>query len=738
MRTTIRHIPGFPARTLAVAVFAALGTTMAGNSHAQQPSPENKSNQLDTVVVTAQKREQNVQEVPISVEAVDAAKLEKAGIKDLYNLTQISPSLSGGGEARTTNARVGIRGINDFARTVGFDGSVGVYVDGVYAGRQEGLSQSLVGVDRIEVLRGPQGTLFGKNTVAGAISMTTRKPTDKLEGSLGVDIGEFGTRNVGLWAGGALVPGKFQASIALEKRLTDGYVKNITAGVENTGGNVDSESARVFGRWIASKALTVDVALHNLDYKGVPIVGEAIAPHGAANLAPGPYTTATNLKGIETLKKTGGSITANYDLPNGMRVTSLTAHHDSRSHGELNDEDLTPLDGAEVTLQNTNTKQFSQELRVASAPNKQMDWLAGVFYMKQDNHILQAVKFGNDFPNPAGRGGTSTINAALDSTVIAAFAHGNYMIFPGLQFTGGIRWTRETKDVDHEQVSSPNALPFRSIPRYTGRQADSDVSPKVGLNWFAQKNVMLYVSYGTAFKSGGFNTDLNTSIRANAANDLKYLKEKVTTIEAGIKSELLDRRLRVNASVFQTKGTDYQLQQFLVTSVGTVASITNAAKVGIDGAELEVTAKLGGGFSANAALAYADATFEDYKNAAGVGVHFDGNKLPYAPRMKSSFGLDYARAIGDFTLRGNVNFTHTDAQFSNANNLAVNKMDRFDVYGARLTLEGGQRYPWAVSLWGKNLADKTYMVAKSVSFLGVNRAIYGAPRTLGVSVTVDF
>lgn len=725
-------------RHLYRAVMAALSVSVAGAAGAQQTEATQKSNQLDTVVVTAQKREQNVQEVPISVEAVDAAALEKAGVKDLYNLTQISPSLSGGGESRTTNARVGIRGINDFARTVGFDGSVGVYVDGVYAGRQEGLSQSLVGVDRIEVLRGPQGTLFGKNTVAGAISMSTRKPTNKFEGSVNVDIGEYGTKNFGLWAGGALLPGTFQASVALEKRLSDGYVKNITPGVENTGGKVDSESARVFGRWLASKALTIDLTLHNLDYYGVPIVGEAIAPHAAANLAPGPYTTATNLKGIETLKKSGGGITANYDLPNGMRLTSITAQHDSRSHGELNDEDLTPLDGAQVTLQNTNTKQFSQELRIASKPSKQMDWLAGLFYMKQDNTIVQAVKFGSDFPNPAGRGGASTINAALDSTTVAAFAHGNYMILPSLQFTGGVRWTRETKDVDHEQISSANALPFRSIPRYTGHLADSDISPKLGLNWFAQKNVMFYLSYGTAFKSGGFNTDLNTSVRSNPANDLKYLKEKVTTYEAGVKSELMDRRLRVNASVFQTKGTDYQLQQFVVTSVGTVASITNAAKVGINGAELDITAKLGNGFSANAALAYADAKFDDYKNAAGVGVNFDGNRMPYAPRLKSSASLDYVRAIGDYTVRGNLNYAHTDAQFSNANNLAVNKMDRSDIYGARLTLEGGQRYPWAVSVWAKNLTNKTYMVAKSVSFLGVNRAIYGAPRTMGISLTVDF
>ena len=713
-------------------------SSLSAGAQAQHAAANSDDGQLSTVVVTAQKRSQNVQEVPLSVETLNAVGLEKAGVKDIFDLSKFSPSLTGGGEGRTSNARVGIRGISDFARNIGFDASVGVYVDGVFAGRQEALSQSMVGIERVEVLRGPQGTLFGKNTVAGAINITTRKPTEQREATLNADMGEFGYRNVGAWLGGAVVPGKFLASIALEKRLSDGYIKN--ALHHNTGGELDSNSVRLFGRFLASKELAIDIGLNKLKLEDTPILGSPIAPSSAVRFIPGPYYTATNTTGFESIDKSGGNLTVNYELPNSMKFTSVTAFHDSLAHSEHNDEDLTPLDGAETAFFDTRTRQYSQELRLASSSKREGDWLLGLFYMQQNNDANAQLRFGSEFAIASVRNSAVNLNSQLDSTSVAAFTHGNYRISENLQFTGGLRITREKKKVDFEQVADPGVarLNVFSVPRYRSAQADPDVSPKIGLNWFPAQHVMAYGSYSTAFKSGGFNTDIMTSRLTDPANQMKYLKQKVTTIEFGLKSELMQRRLRLNAAVFQTKGSDYQVQQFVVTPEGqTTVSVTNAGRVKIEGMELDAMAKLGPSLSLSANFAYSDAKFEEFKNGGGLGVHFDDHSLAFAPRLKGTVSADYSKMIGDYMLRAHVNAVHTGEQYSNPNNLAVNKIAASNLLGARFSVEGGERFPWTVSVWGKNLGNKLYIVNQNVSFLGVNRAIYGMPRTVGVSLSVE-
>jgi iron complex outermembrane receptor protein len=328
--------------------------------------------ELDQVVVSAQKRTQNLQAVPISIEAVSAADLEKAGIKDLFDLSQLSPSVTGGGDSRVAAARVGIRGISDFARNIGFDASVGVYVDGVFAGRQEGLSQSLLGIERIEVLRGPQGTLFGKNTVAGAISLTTRKPTQKFEGSSIFEIAENGSREAGVWVGGPIASDSLLGSLAVQSRKTDGYVKNVNLpDVSNNLGKGETKSVRTFARALVNPQLTIDVSLEALDLRGNPSFGEALEPSNQAKLAPGPWTTSTNLTTKETVKRTSGYLTVNYDLPTGHKLTSISASQNSESRVFNNDEDYTPFDIAETSLTATKTRQFTQEIRIASAPRSE-------------------------------------------------------------------------------------------------------------------------------------------------------------------------------------------------------------------------------------------------------------------------------------------------------------------------------------------------------------------------------
>jgi iron complex outermembrane recepter protein len=299
---------------------------LAGTAQAQA----NSTVGLQSVVVTAQKRSQDLQVVPVSVQSISSSDLERAGVKDLFSLGDLSPSVTGGQSNRTLGARMGIRGINDFARNPGFDASMGVYVDGVYAGRSESTSLGLTGIERLEVLRGPQGTLFGKNTVAGALNLTTRKPTDRFEASINAEGADFGTRNLGLWLGGAVVPGTVQASLSLAQEKTDGWIDNLNRPGTRPGSG-DGTTARAFVRFKPNASTQIDAALWRYRFKGVPMFGEAVAPSALASVAPGPRTTSTDATSEETIRKDGGSVTLEMGLGSGLRLTSITSTQKARN-----------------------------------------------------------------------------------------------------------------------------------------------------------------------------------------------------------------------------------------------------------------------------------------------------------------------------------------------------------------------------------------------------------------------
>ncbi|MFO1330175.1 MAG: TonB-dependent receptor [Rubrivivax sp.] len=713
---------------LAALCACALGSL---NAWAQASDPR----ALQTVEITAQKRTQNLQVVPVSVESVSSADLERSGVKDLFNLGDLSPSVTGGQANRTLGARMGVRGISDFARNPGYDASMGVYVDGVYAGRTEATSQGLTGIERVEILRGPQGTLFGKNTVAGALNLTTRKPTDRFEASASAEAGGSGTRNLGLWLGGAAVPGTLQLALTLGQEKSDGWVDNLTQPGARPGSGT-GESARALARLKLGAGGRVDLAAWRYRYEGVPAYGEAVAPSALANLAPGPRTTATDAPSQETIRKDGGSVTVEWGLPGGLQLTSISATQKARN-SYVNDDDMAPQDIVVAPGTFNSSRQVSQELRLASASRQDLDWLVGLFYMTQDNEQTSAVRTGTAFPVAALRGLTSTSVGALESSTLALFAHGNVMLTPTLQFTGGLRSTRETKDATLAQNPVPGLT--ANIPRFSGSVTDHDVSPKLGLNWFVQPALMLYGSYTQGFKSGGYNMDvIGAAVVSNPADDLRFGKQKVKSVELGWKAELLDRAMRVNGSVYRMDGTDWQVQQFVPQANGTnVSTITNAGEVRIDGAEVDLQAKVSPTLTVKGGMAYTDAVFVSFKNAGGVGIHHDGNRLPFAPRLKTSLSVEHVLPLGPVQLRSSLGFTHTDLQYSNSNNTAVNTVPRVDLVNARVAVEGGETRRWTAALWVRNLTDRTYTTFNGTNGLQQARAIYGAPRTVGVQVALD-
>ncbi len=719
-----------PLTLVAKAALLACATAAVTSPARAQGAP---TEALQPVVVTAQKRDQNLQVVPVSVDSVSAGDLERAGVKDLFNLGDLSPSVTGGQSNRTLGARMGIRGINDFARNPGFDASMGVYVDGVYAGRSEATSLGLTGIERLEILRGPQGTLFGKNTVAGALNLTTRKPTDRFEASANVEGGSFGTRNLGAWLGGAVVPGTVQASVSVAQEKTDGWIDNLTRPDVRPGSG-DGTTARAFLRVKPGSNAQVDAALWHYRYKGVPLFGEAVAPSPLAALAPGSRTTATDARSEETVDKDGGSVTVEAGLGRGLRLTSITSAQ-TATNFYSNDDDMAPLD---IYFGNNTAKnkQFTQELRIASAPDPAADWLLGLFYMKQDSDQVAALSTGAAFPVAPLRRLTTTSIGSMQGESVALFAHGNVRLTERLQFTGGLRATRETKDITLSQTPIPGLA--ANIPQFGGQVSDSDLSPKLGLNWFIAPQLMAYGFYTQGFKSGGYNMDLIGSAVSNPSVDLRFNKQKVESFELGLKAEWLERRLRTNASLYRMDGKDYQVQQFVLQPNGTsVATITNAGEVRIDGLEFDLQARASASITFRGGLAYTDATFLSFKNGGGVGVNFDGNRLPFAPRLKSALSVEHTMPVGGLELRSSLGYTHTGEQTSNANGAAVNRIPSFELLNARVALEGGEARRWSVALWVRNLTNKEYSTVNATNALQQPRVIYGSPRTVGLQASLD-
>lgn len=611
---------------------------------------------------------------------------------------------------------------------------MGVYIDGVYAGRSESTSQGLTGIERVEVLRGPQGTLFGKNTIAGALSLTTRKPTDRFEASATIDGAEFGTRNLGVWLGGAVVPGTVQLALTLGQEKTDGWVDNLNQPAARPGSG-QGDSARAFARFKVGKGVQVDAAAWRYRYEGVPFFGEAVAPSTLAALAPGAYTTSTDAASQETVSKDGASVTVEMALGGGLQLTSITSTQKAKNTYK-NDDDMTPLDLFVAPGTVNTTRQVTQELRLASAPNPKFDWLAGLFYMTQDSDQTSAISTGSAFPVAALRGRTTTSVGTMDASSVALFAHGNLMLTERLQFTGGVRATREKKDATMSQTPIPGLA--ANIPQFNGSLSDSDFSPKAGLNWFVQPNLMLYGFYTQGFKSGGYNMDVIGTAVINPVVDLRFNKQNVASVELGWKSEWMNRRLRVNGSIYRMDGDDWQVRQTVLQSNNTaVNTITNAGKVRIDGAEIDLQARVLDSLTLKGGVAYTDGVFLEFKNGGGVGVNYDGNRLPFAPRLKSSLTLEHVMPVASLQLRSSLGYTHTGLQYSEASNTAVNRIARTDLFNARIAIEGGDATRWSVALWARNLTNREYTTFNGTNGLQQARAIYGAPRTVGLQLSVD-
>jgi len=678
---------------------------------------------LEEIVVTAQKRDQSLQDVPLAITALSSDDLQRVNAQDMKDIQFSTPNLTVNGATAATQS-FGIRGISDFSRNPGYDNRVGVYVDGVWAGRSTASNQSALDIQSVEVLRGPQGTLFGKNTVAGALNITTKRPTEELGGTLAVDLGNYNLQKV---MGTINLPltDNLLTKLSVSTTRRDGHVDDVLTGRDYE--DKDEQAIRGQVQWNASDSTEVMFSFDHMENEFTTTVAESASDA----LAPKPYEVALDGAQFMSTEVEGLGLTINHTLESGYELTSITGKRYSEWVLTDNDEDYLPSPLASSSF-TEESDHISQEFRLASPEDDDFDYVLGVYFLDQEINGSNDASVFAPLVNPLAPAVYANARAAstVEVSSVAAFAHGNYQLTDNLELTAGLRYTKEDKDLDYS-IEDTSGL-FTNTTLKDDRSA-SNWSPKASLNWFVNEDIMIYGSYSKAYKSGGWNADMVASAEAIGFDD-----EEVDSFEIGMKSTLLDGRMRFNATVFHANYTDYQVFSFVpLSSGGTLITVSNAGEVTSQGLELDLQWMINENWRLWSAYGYTDSTFDKFENGGGPGVNYDGNATANAPEDNFSFGFEYATQTADGELIASMDYFYRGESFSNPNNAADNEVESREEVSARVGYEAGSGQ-WSAYLWGKNLTDETTVISSSRSFLGLKREQFNMPRTYGISVKYNF
>jgi iron complex outermembrane receptor protein len=833
---TNRRVPLQPGITL---VLAFSGCITAGSSWAQ-----NTTNQptLNEIIVTAQKRQQNIQDVPISVIALSAQQLKDGGVTDIKNLQALTPGLTVTSTTSENVTTARIRGIGTVGDNPGLESSVGIVVDGVYRPRNGVGFGNLGEIEQIEVLEGPQGELFGKNNDAGVISIVTKRPSTTFGVTAEATGGNYNDREVSASVTGPL--GDISAArfyAGYQKR--DGFLDINTGLGPNNDNKTDNRNMYTMrGQFL----LTPSDAVNFLVIGDYSKRNESCC--GAVPVAEGPFAPIANaLAGVPQLGGQVGAVAeastplphfsrqayANYPLAQqirdlgisgelnwdlgGAKLTSITAWRDNTVVSG-NDVDYTGIDilqqpGNEGNQ--TDFKQASEEIRLAGKSGP-LDWLVGGFFSSEILTSNTAIYAGSAWdlyvgglasasvtppgmaPNfllipgftgqPPGQTFIPGVSGEQDfyhqtSKSYAFFTNETYNISQGFDLTAGLRYTSEKKTADSNYVNpdggsgcgrllnsgasllNPASPEYQFLlgygcatlfnPFFGGQStaqslSESNVSGTVKLSYRFTDDVMAYVSWANGYKAGGFNLARTTSTTGPEGSltpnfDTEFPRETVQSYEIGIKSTLADRTLRLNASVFDQKYTNFQLN----TYTGIQFVVSSVRKVESKGAEFDTSwATPLSGLSLSAGVTYAFTNITDFggslalfaPNIADPTLPRLNNRLSFAPLWSGVAGATYTVPISS-SLEFRANITEKyNSSYNTGSDLDPRKLQgAYGLVNARLGL-GAPDGKWTVELWGTNLANKYYYQVAFDAPIQYNQidAFLADPRTYGITVRTKF
>jgi len=685
--------------------------------------------QLDAVVVSAQKTDELVQRIPLSITAISARQVQQYRLWHSSELTAIAPNLfsSNPGDDRNVTS---IRGI----ATTSYDPAVTTYIDGVNQFGLDTYIPTLFDVDRIEILRGPQGTLYGRNAMGGVINIITKQPTNSLDGFLELSMGNYKHFRGSAGVRGPIVKDRLFLGVAGLFDTRDGFYTN-----QFNNSSFDKQNSYTGNYYLkfipnAKWGFIVNVK-HRINRNN----GAFTLVNGVNEAFSNPFLLNQNATAKMIDNTLNGSFTARY-AGTSFNFSSQTAYQSNhRYYDKPLDGDFSPIDG--VTIINNygddwnKVKVWTQEFRFSSPASitSKLKWTAGSYLFSQDNPVKQTTHFGND----AGLLGVPDVNFGLINTAkaknsgIAFFGQFSYAINARLDVIAGIRYDYEKKKLSvlGEYQKDPNPAPlFETRPDTSSSLSFSAVSPRLGLACKLGTASHLFATYSRGFRTGGL-----TQLSSDPSQPplYPYKPEYSNNIEAGIKNNLLNNRLQLNVTLFLTHVNDAQVPTLILPDAITITR--NAGKLTSKGVELEIAATPAKGFQADYNFGFTDATYKDLKlSQNGSTVVLDGKKQIFTPDITSMLALQYALELVKrhglkLVMRGEWMFIGKQ-YFDLSNNISQKGYSLFNTrFGIAIKKA-------ELMFWGRNLGNKRY-ISYAYDFGAVH---LGNPKTYGLSLFLRF
>lgn len=746
----------------------ATGAPDAAEAPSAGEAPDD-AGQVEAVTVSARRVSEDVQDVPIPIAVLSGDALEGSGRFRLEDLNQALPSTNVQfGNPRQTS--IAVRGLGNNPANDALESSVGVYLDNVYLGRPGMANLDLIDIDQVALLRGPQGTLFGKNTTAGVLNLQTRLPTFRPEYDFEASGGDYGYNRVRASASGPVFGDVLAGRISAAHSREAGFIHDITDGRRLNGfdrdgvrGQLlfkpgDAFSLRLIGDYNRESSDCCVSVLYNAGPNGGALYYALVNRVGATVVLDPRYQTTTYDAAQHMAVNQGGvSAEANWQV-HGLTLTSISAYRNWR-FTPTNDGDGLDLNAITNAGQGVDDEQWTQELRIATPVGGVFQSVAGLYYFYQHQANQQYTYYGPDAAAYTGRAffdnASTTVNQWLTTNSVAAFAQTTWKATDRWSFTGGVRETYEDKytRIRRNPAEGPAAFQAAFGPFESGKlgRHDSNVSALVSSSYKLSDGVLGYASLARGAKAGGINPIVPTGGLSTAS--LYVSPEKAMDYEVGVKSSSFERRLQVNANLFWVDVTDYQATQLLETSPGvTVQELTNIGKVRSRGVELEVQAVPVTGVHLSLSSSYNDAVYRSYADApcaaeqiaAGRRVcDLSGSPVTGAPKWIVNPGIEVEHTIGLFGLRafGGADYAWRSSFFGSADDSELAKVEAYGLLNLRagLSAEAGQNH-WSAWVWADNATNKAYVLGG----LQLPPATLqytefpGQPRTIGASVRVDF
>lgn len=701
---------------------------------------------LEEIVVTAQRRTENQQLVPISITTIDDNFIETLGAPRLRDLEYSIPNVLFASSDATVRSTISIRGVSTDDRNIGFETGVGVYIDGVYQGRSASFNQNISDIQRIEVLRGPQGTLYGKNTIAGAFNITTIEPGAELQGKGLLRVGNFDNYEGNGFISGPLIDGKLYGKVSAFAGNRSGYYDNLATGTDlankrESGGRLQ---LRATPSDVLELTFSADYANDESDFVESEVSSVEVPPIPGLTpldlgLAPG-LRTVNQDDGIADRDVWGAALTIDLDLASGHTLTAVSGYRDASTELRT-DGDRSPFPVLDIFFFDDN-RHFSQELRLASPAGRRLNYLFGIYYFDQEAETMRPILIdetaliGFDTGDEYGNAGT------VDTEAYALFFNADYALTDRLTLIAGARFNREEKRLRYTQ-DGQIVFGLPDVAMLGDELEDDDVSPTVGLRFDVGDNVSAYGKLALGYKSGGWNADFldGTDVDGDGdfdADDIQFEPERVTSYEIGVKSTLFDNRLRLNMAAFFLDYEDLQVSQF--DDDCSCRRINNAGQAESFGAELEFEALLTESLELGGGIGWTEAEFTDFPNADGPGTNFKGNTLANAPAWTATLSARYGRVLrsgGELYIGGQ--YTYRDDYFSGTANDPLSSIDGYSLVNAQIGWISADE-GLEVFLWARNLLDEDYVIDRFEESLVFTQEIttYGLPRTYGAQFVTRF